>query len=556
MTVVKPAELVRGQDLTAEFRVPQAFRMPGQTRASRRSDPLGRPRRSAYAPVPLPPTDAEKYVYDKRRLPVLMIASLVSFSCLLASQTLLLRSTPAMLFLAPAVGFTIIYYLVSVAVNIFTRGFSFQEHDRVVRAWRPEHFPSVDVFLPVCGEPAHVLQNTWANVRDMARAYPGTVYVHVLDDSPEPTLRRMAMAFRFDYVRRENRGWFKKAGNLRNAFERTNGDFILILDADFAPRPDMINEMLPYFDTEPDVGIVQSPQFFRVHGGQGWVERGAGSVQELFYRSVQVSRQHHGAAICVGSCAIYRREGLNSIGGTALIEHSEDVHTGFELKRAGWKLRYIPVALAAGLCPSDVNSFFTQQYRWCAGSMSLLSSAKFWKTKLAIRARLSYISGFMYYVHTALFTLLAPLIPIALLYVFPDRISLANYVLIVPSILYNMIIFPVWHRSPYRLDGWTVKMIYGWSHAFAILDILGGHRVGWQPTGGTGKKNKTRRLWIAMSVWTAGTAVLWVGGAAYHMLHTNVLRYAAAFLTGMFFLTVVAQALLVDPRTDNSEVVA
>jgi cellulose synthase (UDP-forming) len=80
--------------------------------------------------------------------------------------------------------------------------------------------------------------------------------------------------------------------------------------------------------------------------------------------------------------------------------------------------------------------------------------------------------------------------------------------------------------------------------------------MGWQPTGGTGKKNKTRRLWIAMSVWTAGTAVLWVGGAAYHMLHTNVLRYAAAFLTGMFFLTVVAQALLVDPRTDNSEVVA
>jgi len=91
--------------------------------------------------VPLPPTDAEKYVYDKRRLPVLMIASLVSFSCLLASQTLLLRSTPAMLLLAPAVGFTMIYYLVSVTVNIFTRGFSFQEHDRVVRAWRPERFP-------------------------------------------------------------------------------------------------------------------------------------------------------------------------------------------------------------------------------------------------------------------------------------------------------------------------------------------------------------------------------------------------------------------------------
>ena len=169
---------------------------------------------------------------------------------------------------------------------------------------------------------------------------------------------------------------------------------------------------------------------------------------------------------------------------------------------------------------------------------------------------MSYISGFMYYVHTALFTFVAPLIPIALLYVFPDRISLANYVLIVPSILYNMIIFPVWHRSRYRLDGWTVKMIYGWSHAFAIFDILGGRRMGWQPTGGTAKKSKTRRLWIGMSVWTGGTAVLWVGGAAYHMLHTNALRYTAAFLTGMFFLTSRLRHCWSTPAPIDSEVVA
>jgi len=485
-----------------------------------------------------------------------MIASFISFSCLLVSQALLLRSSPQLWFLAPAAGFTTVYYVVSITVNLFTKAFSFKRHDRLVRAWRPHWYPSVDVFLPVCGEPAHVLQNTWANVRDMALAYPGPVYVHVLDDSPEPTLHRMAMAFRFNYVRRQNRGWFKKAGNLRNAFARTNGDFILILDADFAPRADMINEMLPYFYTEPRIGIVQSPQFFRVHAGQGWVERGAGTVQELFYRSVQVSRQQHGAAICVGSCAIYRREALNTIGGTALIEHSEDVHTGFDLRRTGWKLRYVPVALAAGLCPADVNSFFTQQYRWCAGSMSLLGSAKFWKTPMSLRARLSYMSGFMYYVHTALFTFVAPLIPLSLLYLFPHKIALANYVLIAPSIAYNLIIFPLWHRSRYRLDAWTVKMIYGWSHTFAILDILRGRRMGWQATGGTTKKNKTRRLWIGMVVWTGGTAALWVGGAAYQMLHTNALRYVATFLTGMFFLTVVAQALLVDPGADTSEVVA
>lgn len=80
----------------------------------------------------------------------------------------------------------------------------------------------------------------------------------------------------------------KKAGNLRYAFARTSGDFIVILDADFCPRPDFLWETLPYM-LDPSIAIVQTPQFFRYRREQRWVERGAGMVQELFYRVVQVS---------------------------------------------------------------------------------------------------------------------------------------------------------------------------------------------------------------------------------------------------------------------------
>ncbi|MFD0329590.1 glycosyltransferase family 2 protein [Streptacidiphilus monticola] len=113
--------------------------------------------------------------------------------------------------------------------------------------------------------------------------------------------------------------------------------------------------MLPYLERDPRLGIVQSPQFFRILDAQNWVERGAGAVQELFYRSVQVSRQRSDGAICVGSCAVYRRAALEENGGTTLIEHSEDVHTGFDLRRLGWDLRYVPVALSTGVCPDSVG---------------------------------------------------------------------------------------------------------------------------------------------------------------------------------------------------------
>ena len=115
--------------------------------------------------------------------------------------------------------------------------------------------------------------------------------------------------------------------------------------------------MLPYFDEDPDVGIVQSPQFFRVHSGQGWLERGAGAVQELFYRSVQVSRQHHGAAICVGSCAVYRRAALETTSAARPSSNTPRTCTpDSTCAAAGWRLRYLPVVLAVGVCPADVRT--------------------------------------------------------------------------------------------------------------------------------------------------------------------------------------------------------
>ena len=198
-------------------------------------------------------------------------------------------------------------------------------------------------------------------------------------------------------------------------FHLSSAEYILILDADFAPRPDLLNELLPYMERDRRIGIVQSPQFFRVLDQQNWIERGAGAVQELFYRAIQVSRQRRDGAICVGTCAVYRRAALEENGGPTLIEHSEDVHTGFDLRRLGWDLCYVPIALATGLCPDTADAFQVQQYRWCSGSLSLLSSKKFWRARLRVRTRMCYLSGFFYYIHTALFTFVGPLIPITLL---------------------------------------------------------------------------------------------------------------------------------------------
>uniref|UniRef100_UPI003EBEED0B glycosyltransferase family 2 protein n=1 Tax=Streptomyces tabacisoli TaxID=3156398 RepID=UPI003EBEED0B len=502
--------------------------------------------------LPLPPSDREKYSYARRRLWVLTIGSLVSFSCLVVSQVELAWSAPLLWVYSPLLLFTVVYYLVSLRVNGFSRDFDLKRHRRLVRGWRPEAHPSVDVFLPVCGEPIQVLHNTWRHVRAMADRYPGACLPFVLDDGASPELAAMARDFGFRYGTRENRGWFKKAGNLHFGFGRSDGTYILILDADFTPRADLLQELLPYLESDDRVGIVQSPQYFRVLDSQNWIERGAGAVQELFYRSVQVSRQGSDGAICVGSCAVYRRTALEANGGSTLIEHSEDVHTGFDLRGLGWGLRYVPVALSTGVCPDTAGAFFNQQYRWCSGSMSLLGSAKFWQRKINLSTRLCYLSGFLYYIHTALFTFAAPVVPLMLLLVLPGKLLVENLHLVLPSILYATIVFPMWHRTPYRLEAWAARMMYGWAHVFAIWDILRRNRVGWRPTGSSGaRSDKTRRFWIGMWVWSGGTAVLWVGAAVWRMLTMNAPDFALILSSGLFYALVVGR-VLVQPRAESA----
>jgi cellulose synthase (UDP-forming) len=507
-------------------------------------DRTGQGRHRRYGvDIPAAPTDEEKVRYVDRNLALIIRTSLVSFGALLISQARFVFLNPLFTWLfLPFLVFTIIYYLLSLFVNAGTKGFDQAAHARLVASWRPTRYPTLDVFLPVCGEPLAVLRNTWVNVFELIRAYPGTATAYVLDDGADERAQAMAENFGFSYVIRPDRGWMKKAGNLRHGFARSSGEFILILDADFAPRADLPAEMLPYLSADSSLGIIQSPQYFRTNKRMSWMERGAGAVQELFYRLVQVSRDRHDGAICVGSCAIYRREALATNGGTTLIEHSEDVHTGFDLRCAGWGLRYIPVPLATGLCPSDPNSFLVQQYRWCAGSMSLLGSRKFWAARMRLRTRCCYLSGFCYYVHTALFTFVAPAIPLVMLAVIPERVRLINYVFILPSMIYNFVVFPAWHRCRFGPEALMSKLLYGWAHVFTLWDICRRKRMGWQTTGGGMRKVGTRRVWVGVTIWNGGTGLAWVTLAVWRMIHYGI-AFIPLLVTGLLACAITGMAL-------------
>jgi len=209
--------------------------------------------------VPTPPTDNEKYWYMGRQHRWLLLAQAASFILIAYSiARFATADTRLLLFLVP-----MSLYMITLCISLLSsarkKRTSLADHLARVRSYAPEHYPSVDVFLPTAGEPLDVLQNTYSYIQHLEWA--GRLRVYVLDDAARPEVQGAAEEAGFTYLSRPDRGRLKKAGNLRFGYEHSDGDFIAIFDADFAPRADYLQELMPYFD-DAEVGILQSPQFF------------------------------------------------------------------------------------------------------------------------------------------------------------------------------------------------------------------------------------------------------------------------------------------------------
>lgn len=374
--------------------------------------------------------------------------------------------------------------LLGLRTSTYRRNVTLPDHMFTVETWAPDKYPSVDVFLPTAGEPLDILKNTYGYVSKLD--YRGSVAVYVLDDLGRDEVRAAATAYGFNYIARPG-SEFKKAGNLRYAFDRTDGDIIAIFDADFVPRPEFLSELVPYMD-DPAIGIVQSPQFFSTPRSMHWLERAAGATQEVFYRLIQVSRDSVQAAICCGTSALYRRASLDKIGGFPAIAHSEDVYTGIEMGKVGYRIQYVAVNLSRGICPDTMDSFITQQYRWCSGSMELVKGEEFHTTSgLDTRQRLSFWSGFSYYATTAMNAFFAPLPILIMILFFPQYMTAANFLPLLPLLVLWLIVYPKLLISRWRLDVLRVQLIYSFTHAVAIFDVFFGRPSEWVPSHGCTK---------------------------------------------------------------------
>ncbi|MFI7544362.1 glycosyltransferase [Actinoplanes sp. NPDC049599] len=493
---------------------------------------------SAADYAPQPPTEDEKYLYYGRQGRWIFCVFLLAFAGVMFGLARLAANSMWTSLLYELIALQIVAVFISLLSSTRPRRGSRAQHDSRVAAYRPAVYPSVDVFLPSAGEPLTLLDNTFRHVR--ALEWPGRRTVYVLDDSGRADVAALARRHRFVYLSRPDRGVLRKAGNLRYGFAHSRGDLIHVFDADFAPRPDMTRELAPYFG-DPSIGIVQSPQFFDVQQDHfNWLQRSAGATQEMFYRWIQPARDAVDAAICVGTNAMYRRTALRAAGGFAQIGHSEDVHTGVNLAKVGFRTRYVPVNLAKGICPDNFDGFVNQQYRWCTGSMSLLADKGFHTSALSRKQKLCFWTGFLYYITTALAAFAGPLPGLLMLWCFPAQIRPMNYLPMIGTIFVWSTLMP--RVTAYRWSPMVVRvqLLIGFCHAVALIDFLRGRSAAWVPTGAAGHTPTARRVLRLLRVWLITTQLLtWAGIVVGVLTYGIGLFWASLLFAGPMLYFVV-----------------
>lgn len=240
------------------------------------------------------------------------------------------------------------------------------------RSWRGP-LPRVTVQLPVFNE-AGVVERLIDAVA--ALDYPRDLLeIQVLDDSTDETVAVARERVRLwqsrgvaiEHLRRGSRVGFK-AGALAWGHRRARGEFLVVLDADFVPAADLIEQLLSGF-TDPGIGMVQA-RWDHLNERQTALTRAQALLLDGHFFFEQGGRHAAGRFFNFnGTAGMWRRACLEQAGGWSADTLTEDLDLSYRAQMAGWRFNFLPDYGVPAELPPDVGSLEVQQKRWAQGGV-------------------------------------------------------------------------------------------------------------------------------------------------------------------------------------------
>jgi len=125
--------------------------------------------------------------------------------------------------------------------------------------------------------------------------------------------------------------------------------------------------MIPYLYLDDKLAYVQA-RWGYLDGEFSWFAKGYSLGLDMYSFVDQRARSNANLlAHFSGSCGVFRRRALESVGGWSLDTVVEDLELSIRLHLGGWRYFYLPHVVCPGEIPPSFSDMIHQQLRWAYG---------------------------------------------------------------------------------------------------------------------------------------------------------------------------------------------
>ncbi len=336
--------------------------------------------------------------------------------------------------------------------------------------------PSVAILVPARHEPREVLAKTFITIDNMEYK---NKRVYFLDDSIKEEYHREAEELAREYhltLFRRTKPWHgAKAGIINDFLEQMTEKYVVIFDADSNPMPDFLGPVVPIMEAREKLAFIQTPQFY-TNIDDNRIARASVLQQAVFYEYICDGKGIVDSMFCCGTNVILRASALKAIGGMDEGTVTEDFATSLKLHSHGFSSLYYNHTCVFGMGPEDLIGYFTQQFRWTAGTLQVFKKlvAQFFTKPFSLSMGQwfqYFLSGTYYLVGFAYFILiLGPLLYIFFrvpsFFIRPEVyfLSFIPYMLLSTSVFYFSL-----RKRNYRPGDLILGQLLGASSCFVYM---------------------------------------------------------------------------------------
>jgi len=235
-----------------------------------------------------------------------------------------------------------------------------------------KRYPVVTIQLPIYNEKL-VFTRLLKSTTDIN--WPKSkLEILVLDDSSDDTNDLIdsevyfyrSKGYEIRVIRKRIRKGFK-AGALQNALTYSQGEYLVVFDADSIPSSNFLLNTIPFLEESPKLGYIQTRL--------GHINRNFNKITEMIsialdchFMIEQPARDSLSLVTTFnGSAGVLRKQAILDIGGWSSETLTEDMELSYRMRINGWGSMYLRDVVVQSEVPLTLSDFKKQQARWSCG---------------------------------------------------------------------------------------------------------------------------------------------------------------------------------------------